>query len=686
MPGPLYYYVNFHTIKLEDEFGRSKGQSTPWLRDIDWERAFLYEEARGFSGFEKDTKNSCHRWIGPDKEKMIKYGKVKEGDPLFNKNYISAREYLRMNHGKDLGKPLYENDAKNVLDMEARGGGKSYWASGMIVHNFIFDAAIDYDIYLEKKQSRKYLTSETLVGAIDAAYSKDLLEKVKLSMREFPGGLYYNEKEYLSPLSISYAGSLATGKFLTSRTGSLLHHRSFKDNPIAANGTRPNLTILEEVGFMDNIISSWEAIDQTQASAAKKTLVKWGLGTGGYAKAGAITYVEKVFRNPEEYNCLAFDDIWEGRGKICYFLPITKALNDYKEGPNMISNEKRALLEIEDKRKADKSVSNEKFMIEVINRPLYPSEMFMLNEGGFYNMFDLKERQAYLETHPKIMESSWKGKININEEGEYKWKNVVGAKVNNEFPISDNKSAFDTIEIWEHPIENAPYGTYLAGCDPYDDDESTTNSLGSLFIMNTLTGRIVAEYTARPLSKVFYENCRRLLMYYGALCNYEQDKKGMFAYFDQKRCTYLLAETPTILRDQELARISTVGNKAYGTHGTAPVNSWARRLLKDWSESQAYGKEESVNNIHTINSLGLLKEMIAYHKDINNADRISAMGMLLILREDFFKRLESQRQEESVKKATDDTWKKMIYKSGVGKRNAIMMTSTIKKNTMLDER
>jgi hypothetical protein len=48
---------------------------------------------------------------------------------------------------------------------------------------------------------------------------------------------------------------------------------------------------------------------------------------------------------------------------------------------------------------------------------------------------------------------------------------------------------------------------FLAGTDPYDDDESGTPSMGSTILMNSLTKRIVAEYTAdlRVLKSIIEE-------------------------------------------------------------------------------------------------------------------------------------------------------------------------------------
>lgn len=182
--------------------------------------------------------------------------------------------------------------------------------------------------------------------------------------------------------------------------------------------------------------------------------------------------------------------------------------------------------------------------------------------------------------------------------------------------------------------------------DPYDDD-GIIGSLGSTFVMNTLTGRIVAEYTGRPnTAEEYYENVWRLLKYYNAVNNYENNKKGLFSYFDKKNSLYMLCGTPKILADMEIARIQTTGNKSLGTNTNKETNFWGRQLIKTWLVSQAYGKEEGIMNLHTIKSPALLRELIAWNPE-SNFDRISALGMLMILKEDRTKlRVDMERQHK----------------------------------------
>lgn len=151
------------------------------------------------------------------------------------------------------------------------------------------------------------------------------------------------ERTHPSPLLVSHTGSLAANKEYQSKTGSLLRHRTFKDNPLAANGTRPNLVAMDEIGFMYNIKESWAAIEATQQSKQKKNLVIWALGTGGLVAGKAALYAESIFRNPQDYNCLVFEDIFENRGQIGYFVPYTKTLNEFKDKPNYITDEKEQI-------------------------------------------------------------------------------------------------------------------------------------------------------------------------------------------------------------------------------------------------------------------------------------------------------------------------------------------------------
>jgi hypothetical protein len=676
MPGPLYYYINFHNIQFEDESSVAQAFGLPFLRDIDWELFLLYEECRGFSGFTNDKHRTCDRRYGPEKELSIKLKRITEAEAN-TMEYVPAREYLRKHHGKDLGKPLYKNSAKHFMSIQARGSGKSYSTSAIVAHNFLFDGATDYDDYLDRRKLKQYTSSESIIGAIDTKYTEPLVAKVKTAFELLPGAFQMGDLEYPAPMAVGYFGSLQPNKYITAtQSKSKLYHRTFKDNPLAANGTRANLVALDEVGFMYNIKESWGAIEAIQASKAKKNLVIWALGTGGLVSGRAALYAESIFRNPNDYNCVEFEDIFEHRGKIGYFVPYSKTMNEFKDKPNLNTNDELARIFIENKRQiAKKSPDPTVYQTEIINGPMVPSEAFLVLEGAFFPTLQLKEQLAEVEggKFRKYMEASFKGHISFNEKNEPEFYTEQDAQPVRKFPLNRNDDKKGCIELWVKPQKNPegviPRGTYIAGIDVVDKDKSSTDSLPSIFVMNRYTRQIVAEYTGRTSeAKDFYEVCRKLLLYYNAIGMYEKNLIGLYNHFDQHKCTYLLADTPYQLRSSDTYKAGT--NTSKGINASSVVNSEARNMIKSWLQERISQTSET-RVYETIYSPAALTELIMWNPQ-GNFDRVSALGMLMWLDSTMFKEI-NQRVAE-VKTFLDNDY---FGKMGVLKKNPI---STISDN------
>lgn len=120
------------------------------------------------------------------------------------KTYVDAMEYATKQHDSNLGRPLYFNQAKNFMMLGSRGFGKSYSVGHVILHEWLFDGRTKYD----KNDPSKYQTSsEIVVGAGDAKYSADLLEKTRLSFERLPGGYEGSNKIYPAPFYKNYTGS-----------------------------------------------------------------------------------------------------------------------------------------------------------------------------------------------------------------------------------------------------------------------------------------------------------------------------------------------------------------------------------------------------------------------------------------------------------------------------------------------
>ena len=641
MPGELYTYCNIWHIKLNDASRKNAGKviARPWLRDIEWEKAYIATEAYGFSGFTNDTENTCDRRYDPKElDFNISIGLI-TAEEAAKKNYIPAYDYLRRNHGKDLGKPLYENQAKNVIDIEARGGGKSYWASVQIFHNFAFDGSHDYDAYITARQNDMPMTSETLVGAISAQYSNDLMDKYINGVDHLPGSFQFQDDLFPSPLAISVTGTYADGKKGAKNTlsGSKLHHRTFHSNPFAGNGTRPSKAFLEEIGLFGSLIETLGAMKDTTMDGSFKFGTIWMFGTGGDMAGGSTEAAKKVFYNPEEFDCLSFEDTWEGKGKIGMFVPADFAINDFKKGPEKITDFELADLVLTKERdRLKKAKSQVPFQAEQQNRPRKPSEAFLTTGQNKFPGKDLDLNLERIRANPRILASNWTGFVtrDPNDTTKIRWKNTDDRPFR-EHPPDIKYGEEGCIEIFVHPKtmkEGLPFPyRYIAAVDPVDDD-GLEGSLQCCLIMDLYTETIVAEYTGRTeVVDDWYENCRLLLMYYNAICLYENNKKGFYTHFRNKNSLHLLAKTPEVLYSMDVSKSRPDAlNKSYGVVATAAINEFGRQVYNTWLRKQAVRHDEGITNAMMLNSLGLTVETRDYNAD-GNFDRVSAAEKLFIL-------------------------------------------------------
>jgi hypothetical protein len=415
-------------------------------------------------------------------------------------------------------------------------------------------------------------------------------------------------------------------------------------DPERARGKRAKLVLFEESGkfphFKTTLGIARPSVEQ--GNSVFGLIVAWG--TGGTAGSD-FDGIKEAFYTPKTFNMLAIPNVFSINvpsgstcGYYCGEYMNREGCYDADGNSDVIS----ALVEIFSGRDLIRKSSKDPnaLLQEKADRSITPEEACMRKEGSIFNVEDLKIHLADVEVNPKkYTDASWKVKL-VMEEGKIKWKLSDNYPIR-QYPVIENKGLEGCVEIFEHPIERdggVQSNIYVLGCDPYDDDIAGGPSLGSILVGNRLTRRIVAEYTGRPqTAEEFYEICYRLAKYYNGRINYENNKKGMFQYFDRIQATYLLCDTPGILRDMEITKKVGFGNTSKGTNATKAVNSWGNSLIRSYLMEPAYGKEEGERNYRTINSSGMLKELIAYDPEMGNYDRIAALRMLLIYMADLEK-------------------------------------------------
>lgn len=525
---------------------------------------------------------------------------------------------------------------------------------GVVLHELLFNG----EKYYTKESIDNPNKAEVFVGAAQAGYSSEIIEKTVNCYNNLPGTWAKGTSDEIpAPFWKGFSGETkpnnkknpwrqqieekVNGRWVKTGSGSNLKHGVYTtENPEAAAGGRYSVMVIEECGLLPNTLT----VHGSNEACINEGTIRFGscvyLGTGGNVEK--IKETETIFYNPGNYDFLEFDNEYENhKGKIGWFVPAYYANNALKD-KNGNTNLEAAKLEYAKRRakKKKNSVDNSALNLEKMNYPIKPSEMFLNVRANAFPILELQEQLANLRNNPqKYKDIHYYGELVENAEGELKWMNGPASNCVREFPILDNKNKPGTIEIFEMPKKNGEgkvfSNRYVLGTDTYDDDESSTDSLGSVFVLDSYVDRVVAEYTGRRSTTEFYEVTRKLTKFYNGLNNYEQNKKGLFWHFSKRASLHLLCETPESLRDAANVKILSTGNRKYGTTATPAVNAYAIRLIGEWLMQPAAGEdpEKGILNLHKIRSEGLLQELIYYDPN-GNYDRISAFGMLLILRED----------------------------------------------------
>ena len=199
------------------------------------------------------------------------------------------------------------------------------------------------------------------------------------------------------------------------------------------------------------------------------------------------------------------------------------------------------------------------------------------------------------------------------------------------------------IVIYEFPIENPPYGLYVAGVDPYRQGQAAySDSLGAVYIykrMHTISSEkyqemFVASYCARPDKKEHWEEQARLLIkYYNARTLCENDDISFIEYMKAKGDAHYLEKQPDWIR--EIVPGTSV-KREYGIHRSAlKIENYLNESYKRYLEEVFYKETDDDGNT-TLELLGvnkildpmLLEETIQFNDD-GNFDRIIAAELAI---------------------------------------------------------
>ena len=430
---------------------------------------------------------------------------------------------------------------------------------------------------------------------------------------------------------------------------------TLKNDPERLRGTRGKLVLFEEGGKFPGLETAWQIerpAVETDDGEAFGLLIAFG--TGG-TEGAAFDGLKNMFYHPDAFNILSFPNIWDDNAantKCGFFAPAY--LNFESKGGEYMDKDGNSFQEkaierliLERNKVRDGGASQEAIDRFISERPIKPQEACLELGKNIFPKKLLMDQLTKIRTNTKIQ--NMKHIVDLLWDGDGKVKAVEkkSGDITN-YPLKKDDKPKGSVVIWEYPIPDAPFGLYIGGCDPYDHDESFTNSLGATFIFKRVRAGeawndvIVAEYTGRPdTAEEYYENVRKLLTFYNARLLFENERKGIYPYFTNKHCDYLLADQPDKIIT-EIFKDSKVQRRK-GCHMTKQIRAYGEGLILEWLMEEY---EQGHPNIERIYSEPLLEELIETD-GIKNVDRVIALCMVMIYREELYQVKVSAAKEQN---------------------------------------
>jgi hypothetical protein len=425
------------------------------------------------------------------------------------------------------------------------------------------------------------------------------------------------------------------------------------NNEEAIAGTKPRKLIIDEIG-KGNFLRGFQA-----AVPGFTTPFGWGCspiltGTGGDMKK--FMDAKSLMFDVNNYNFLEYNNEKDNKRIHGLFIPakyrmeakVESTLGAFLNEPTssdlhniqmLVSDETKAKQITETnlerlKKAGDRSM----YLKEKMYYPMEVDDIF-LNEDT--NIFDIEaaKRQKF-----RLLQQEKTGTpVVLFYDGEKIGHEFTDKQPITNFPLKPSDLKDAPVVIYEFPIENPPYGLYVAGVDPYRQGKSAySSSLGAVYIykrMHDLTGEkyqdmFVASYVARPDNKDHWnEQARLLIKYYNARTLCENDDISFIEYMKSKGDAHYLERQPEWLK--EIVPNTTV-KREYGIHRSSQkIIDYLHTCIKKYMENPIFVEKNEegqvireVLGVSKIFDPVLLEEIIQYN-DQDNFDRIIAAELAI---------------------------------------------------------
>lgn len=615
--------------------------------------------------WEQETDRCKNGYIAPDGEGITGYNYFYLNySPIFKlveTEYTDRNGDLRKRRERILQFPSFwdydyyyfcaieeaEQQGKHMAVLKSRQRGYSFKGASMLVRNYmLIPGSKNFAVASEQK----FLIGD---GLLTKAWQiMDFLDQHTAWAKQ---RLVSTRMERVSGYKVTDEFGKQTERgYLSSIVGITL-----KNDPERIRGTRGKLVLWEEGGKFPDLLDAWRI---EQPSVETDDGVAFGLmiafGTGGTIGA-SFDGLKELFYKPNANNVLAFPNIWDdGRENTeCgFFVPAYSNLESFDDDGNQVymdkdgnSYKEKAIQNLIDQRNKirDGGASQQSIDRFISERPIKPAEAVLELGKNIFPRKLLMDQLTRIRTNKKLQSMKHIVDLEWDGNGQVKATEKPSGDITN-YPLKKGDKPHGSVVIWEYPVKDPPLGLYIGGCDPYDHDDSFTNSLGSTFIFKRVrageawTDVIVAEYSGRPdTAEEYYENVRKLLTFYNARLLFENERKGIYPYFTNKHCDYLLADQPDKIIS-EVFKDSKVQRRK-GCHMTKQIRAYGEGLILEWLLDEY---EPGHPNVERVYSEALIEELIA-NDGVKNVDRLIALCMVMIYREELYQLKVSSAKEQN---------------------------------------
>jgi hypothetical protein len=528
-----------------------------------------------------------------------------------------------------------QKERKGLVILGIRRFAKSVLEASYVSHGATFDE-----------------NSQNIIAGLNAADIKLITDKIDKGLNHLPEAWQWQRVEDNWKNQVTLGVKTRGGKRIPF-SQILIRNLDEGNNEEAIAGTKPRRLIIDEIG-KGSFLRGFQA-----AVPGFTTPFGWGCapiltGTGGDMKK--FMDAKSLMFDVGNYNFLEYNNAKDSTrvhglfishkfrmeakedSTLGVYLDLPKG-DDLHNIKMLVSNEELATkITNENLERLKKAGDRIAYLKEKMYYPQEVDDIFLNEDSNIFDIEGAKRQKARLLANERTGTP-----VVLYDDGDGVKHEFTDKLPLTNFPLKNTDQKDAPVIIYEFPIENPPYGLYVAGVDPYRQGKAVySTSLGAVYIykrMHAINGEkyqdmFVASYCARPDKKeIWEEQARMLIKYYNARALVENDEISFIEYMKAKGDAHYLERQPEWLK--EVVPNTTV-RRDYGVHRSAEkIRNFLHSCLKKYSEDTIHKETDEEGNViketkgmSKIFDPVLLEEMIQYNED-GNFDRIIAAELAI---------------------------------------------------------